>query len=348
MDVSNIVAIRNDTNKNSYLWKISVVTALTLIFAFLSGFSLGKAFLFQKFIFSSSWLTFIIFLTLFLIFFIFESLFAHSLRFWTLLLETLVFSFAFYLSRNGGKIILMSLLWSLGVWLIMLLCFWAGSFLMRRRMNDLMKLRWNDITKRGLVLALIGINLFICLQWMGNVITQLDSLFTPKTINILLQPSTPILKKYFANFDWNMMVDDFIKGVVTDQTEKLFEQNKEQLKNFPTSYIEQQKKSLIEQNSKVMKEQLSEVVGFKLQGTESLNIAAYQFLYNKYRAADLKIKQMIILIIFVLMFAILRFLAVFVNWVTRILGWLIYEILLSAGFVSVATENKIKESIILY
>lgn len=348
MDIPNILTTASDHSKTNYLWKIFALMILVLIFAFLSGWSLGKAFLFQKFIFSSSWITFLLFLTLFLIFYLFESLFARSVRFGALLMETFIFTFAFYLSRNSGKVAPMALLWSTGVWLVMLLCFWGGTFLMRRRMNDLIKLRWNDITKRGLVLALIGINLFICLQWLGNVITQLDTLFTPKTINIILKPSTPIFKKYFTNFDWSMMTDDFIKAVITDQTEKLFEQNKEQLKKFPTSYIEQQKKNMIEQNLKAMKDQLSEIAGFKLQGAESLNMVAYQFLYNKYRAAELQIKQMIILIVFAFMFALLRFLSVFVNWWTRILGWLIYEILLSSGFVAVTTENKIKENLILY
>lgn len=348
MDISNILTTESNHAKTKYLLKISILSGFVLIFAFLSGWSLGKAFLFQKFIFNLSWIALLLFLTLFLIFYLVESLFARSVRFGALLLETFVFVFAFYLSRNSGKIVPMSLLWSVGVWLVMLLCFWGGTFLMRRRMNDLIKLRWNEIAKRGLVLALIGINLFICLQWLGGVITQLDTLFTPKTINIALKPSTPILKKYFTNFDWNMMTDDFIKVVITDQTEKLFEQNKEQLKNLPTSYVEQQKKTIIEQNSKAMKDQLSELAGFKLQGTESLNMVAYQFLYNKYRAAELQIKQMIILIIFAFMFAILRFLSVFINWWTRVLGWLIYEILLSSGFVAIATENKIKENIILY
>ena len=339
----------NSHSSSNYGWKIAIFMILTLIFAGLSGYALGKLFVFGKFLGMAAWIAFLIFLVLFQIFFILETLFARGLRFWSIFLETIGFALAFYVSRNGFKIVPMVLFWSLGVWLILLLCVWVGAWLMRRRKDDLLRLRWNEITKRGLVMFLIGVNLFICLEWMGGVIGQMDSLFSVKTIDFVLKPSTPIMRNYFGeNFDWNMMVDEFIRNLVTAQTEKIFEAQKDKLSIFPTSYIEQQKKALIEQNSKALKEQMSGIVGFNLTGTESLNLVAYQFLFNKYRAADIKVKQLIILIVAALMFIFLRVLAGIINLITRWIGWLVYELMIVSGFAAISTANRTKEDLILF
>jgi len=338
----------NSHSKSNYRWKIAILLVLSLIFAGLSGYALGKFFVFSKFLGMAAWLAFLIFLILFQIFFILETLFAVGLRFWSIFFETLVFVLAFYVSRNGLKIVPMVLFWSIGVWLVFLLCVWVGAWLMRRRKDDLLRLRWNEITKRGLVMVLIGFNLFICLHWMGDTFNQIDSLFSIKTINTILKPSTPIMKSYFGNFDWNMMVDDFVKNLATKQTEEIFEAQKDKLLMFPTSYIEQQKKSLIEQNLEATKKQLSNIVGFNLSGNESLNLVVYQFLFNKYRSADIQVKQLIILIIAALMFTFLRILASIVNLIVRLIGGIIYELMIVSGFASILTLNRTKEDLILF
>jgi len=117
---------------------------------------------------------------------------------------------------------------------------------------------------------------------------------------------------------------------------------------FPTSYIEQQKKSLIEQNLEATKKQLSNIVGFNLSGNESLNLVVYQFLFNKYRSADIQVKQLIILIIAALMFTFLRILASIVNLIVRLIGGIIYELMIVSGFASILTLNRTKEDLILF
>jgi putative flippase GtrA len=50
----------------------------------------------------------------------------------------------------------------------------AWTFNDKKRKGDLLRLRWNEMAKSGLTLMLIGINLFICLQWMGEIILKPD------------------------------------------------------------------------------------------------------------------------------------------------------------------------------
>ncbi len=204
MDKLNILAYTAENNsKQKYGLKIVIITVLTSIFACLSGWALAQVFLSSEYLFFNRLILFLILLIFFLVFFILETLFSRLLRFGSLVIETFIFAATFYLTRNAMKITPMSLVWTLTVWVVVASCFWGGAFIIRKKTNDLIKIKWNEITKRGLILLLIGINLFICLQWLGGVIVDVDKLFSKKSIDLILKPSTPILKNYFYGFSSN-------------------------------------------------------------------------------------------------------------------------------------------------
>ncbi len=339
----------HSTEKSNYWWKILIFTVLALITASLAGASLGYLFLGKSFLGFSSFWGFLIFLCLFGLFFIMESLFAQGARFGAVLLESFIFALSFYAIRIGfSKFNGFMLMWSLGVWLLFLLCLWGGRFKMRQRKSDLLRLKWNEMVKGGLALVLIGVNLFICLQWMGNVLIQPDRLFTQKTIDAILKPATPLLQVYFTDFDPYMTVDAFTKSVISEQVESMFVQSEDSKNYIPKNIIEQQKKDLIEQNSFAFRSQLGELLGFPLSGTEQINTVVFQFLLLKFQSLNITTKQYIILGIAFLMFLVFRIIAIFIGWVIQMIGWFIYELLLAGGFGAVKIEMKNKEDLVLY
>jgi len=349
MAVLEIFSSANHYGKSNYWWKILIFTVLASISAVLAGLSLGYLFLGKSFLGFSSFWGFLIYLCLFAIFFTLESLFAEGARFGAIIVESFLFALSFYAIRIGFQTINgLVLMWSLGVWLLLVLCLWGGRLRMRKRKSDLLRLRWNEMVKGGLALVLIGINLFICLQWMGNAIFQPDRLFTQKTVDAILKPATPLLRFYFTGFDPYMTVNEFIKNIISEQVEAMFVQPEDTKNYIPKNIMDQQKKDLIEQNSIAFRNQLSEWAGFSLSGTESVNTVVFQFLLSKYRALSITTQQYIILGIALLMFVVFRIFAIVVAWVIQMIGWLIYELLLAANFGAVKIEMKNKEDLILY
>jgi len=349
MAVLEIFSSQNHSAEHShYWWKILIISGAGLIFSILSGFGLGKVFAGGNFLGFSAFGGFLIFLSLFLIFFILEGLVGKGARFGGVFLQSLAFVLGYYFAKSDIKLNAFIIFWNVGVLLILILCLWVGRLIMRKRKEDLLRLRWNEMTKGGLALMLVGVNLFICLQWVGNVIIQPDFLFSQKTVDVILKPATPIVRLYFKDFKWNMTVDEFIKNLITEQVEAMFQQTKGELSQLPTSYIENQKKILIQQNATLLKTQLSNWLKIQLSGNEAVDIVVFQFLLNKYRALDVQIKQFIILFIAAIMFLLLRMLAIVFSWVVRLIGWLIYEIFISANFVVITTETRNKENLLIY
>ncbi len=228
--------------KTNYWWKILLITVFSSVFAILAGLSLGHIFIKVDFLETSPWLMFIIFLTLFLILFLLESLFANGTRFGSIVIQSLLFTFGFYITKFALNFDSFSLFWNIGIFLILTLCLWLGRLMARKRKGDLLRLRWNEMAKSGLTLMLIGINLFICLQWMGEIIFKPDLLLTPQTVNTILKPATPIFQLYFGKeFKPEMRIDDFIRNLAAKQVETILNEKKEELAYVPQATIDKQK-----------------------------------------------------------------------------------------------------------
>ncbi|HPC37574.1 MAG TPA: hypothetical protein PKX03_01845 [Candidatus Paceibacterota bacterium] len=350
MSFLEIVAGQNSPiRKTNYWWKILLITVFSSIFAILAGLSLGHIFIEVEFLETSPWLMFLIFLTLFLTLFLLESLFANGMRFGSIIIQSLLFTFGFYITKFSLNFDSFSLFWNIGIFLILILCLWLGRLMTRKRKSDLLRLRWNEMAKSGLTLMLIGINLFICLQWMGEIIFKPDLLLTPQTVNTILKPATPIFKIYFGEeFKPEMQIDDFIRNLAAKQVEATFDEKKEELAHVPKATIDKQKKDLIEQNFIILKAQLSKQLEIKLSGNETFELVVFEFLDNVYQKLDVSIKQYIILIITLLMFVALRVVAIFVSLIVRIIGWFFYELFIASGYVAIKYESRNKEDLIVY
>ncbi len=350
MSLLEVVAGQDGVAKKSnYWWKILLITIFSGAFALLAGLSLGNIFTKTEFLGASSWLMFLIFLGFFAILFLIESLGANSARFGSIVFQSLLFTTGFYLTKFDSNFDKFILLWNIGVCLILMLCLWMGRLVTRKRKADFLKLRWSEITKTGLTIILIGINLFICLQWMGEVILKPELLVTPEAVDSILKPATPIFKLYFGeNFSPKMSIDSFIKDLSTKQVEMSINEKNQELANVPKETINKQKEMLIEQNFNLLKTQLSEQLEMELGGNEAFDLVAFQFLNNKYQKLDVSLKQYIILAIALLMFIILRILAIFIAFLVRIVGWFVYELLIASGYLAMKYESRNKEDLAIY
>jgi len=338
----------SEIKKSNYWWKIILITFFSAIFAILVGVSLGNIFTRNNFLGTSALLMFIVFVVLFAIFFILESLFSQGVRFGSIVIQSILITFGFYIIKYELIFTSFNLLWSGGVCLVLLFFLWFGRLTIRKKKNDLLKLRWNEMIKSGLTLILVGINFFVCLQWMGGIILKPDNLITQESIDIVLKPGTPILKLYFKDFTPNMEINDFIVNLATSQVEKSFEQQKEELKNISKTTIAEQKKKLIEENINSIKDQLNKEANIQLTEKETFSNVFYEFLNNKYQKLDIKIKQYIILLIALLMFIIFRVIAIFVALIIRIIGWFFYEFSIASGYGAIKYESRNKEDLTIY
>jgi len=334
-----------NSGKDNYVWKILIFGILGIILAFAIGFSTNKIFLHESVIGLSATLVFLLALILFLIDFSLESLFAQSLRWPMIILQSLAVVAGLYFGRPNNFWI-----WQLSWIAIFILFFWFGRHLMQTAAEDMLKLRWQRITKKGLAQLLTVFALFISVS-LGVFLWQRPNneiMISESALTSILNSGNFVVHLYLKDFDWKMKTDDFLKivaeKVVNSSLEKMLGKS---LEGLPAAYVENQKQAFIEQNIPSLKNQISQFVGFTIRGQDSLAHVAYQFVYGKLRNLPASVNQIIVIVFVVVVFIALRALAALVSVVARFLGYLLYEILLAVGFVHLIYEGRTKESVVL-
>jgi len=331
--------------KSGYSWKILIFGILGIILAFAIGFSTSKIFLKEPVIGLPATLVLLLAIVLFLINFSLESVFAQSLRWPMIILQSVGVAAGLYLGRPNNFLI-----WQLAWIVVFVLLFWFARHLMQAAAEDMLKLRWHRMTKKGLAQILTAFALFISLSlgiflWQGP---NKEIMIPENTLISILSPGNFIVRIYFKDFDWQMKIDDFLKilaeKAVNSSLEKMLGKSLEEL---PAAYIASQKRAFIEENIPALKNQISQLVGFSIKGQDTLAHIAYQFISLKLRALPPSVYQIILAVFIVLLFFILKAVGVLVSIVARLLGYLVYEILLALGFIHMIYEGRTKESIVL-
>lgn len=331
--------------KSGYSWKILIFGILGIILAFGLGFSAMKIFSGEPIVgFSAFWLLLIL-LVLFLVNFALESILAQSLRLSILFLDSLAIVAGFYLAKSSSFLI-----WEL-VWIAVFFVFFIYSrHLIQSSAEQMLKLKWMKMTKKGIGQALTVFLLFASISF-GIFISQKppnEFFISEGALGSFLNSGNFLARLYLENFNWNLKFGDFSKMIVektiSGTLEKMLGKS---LEGLPPNVIASQKQLLIEQNLPLFKEQISKAVGFSIKDNQTLVNVIHQFLFNKFQGLPPNIHQIIIAVLVVLLFFTLKTLSFIVSFIARAIGYLIYEAFLAAGFVHVIYEGRTKESVIL-
>lgn len=235
----------------------------------------------------------------------------------------------------------------------------AGSRQIKRESNDLLKIRWWRIGRRGLKYFFWAITIIIAISLYFSPYGKLELLLNQDNFNKLLNSSTPVIKMFFLDFSWDATIDDLIEN----QLQRLLSQSKESSKEIYLKQLSELgispdyvfKKEGPEKLSAAMggksptieqyKKDLSEKLGIKISGNEKINELAYNLTFSRYYKFSPKIQNYTTIIIIALISLTVKSVSIILIWLILIVGFLIYELLISNGFLVIKTENAIKEKV---
>jgi len=335
--------------KNYYGLKMIILTAVVVIFAFILGFSIAKIFSHEKIFGLSGYYAMAISTLFFLSFFSLESVFGQNSRILYSIGEAVVFMTGYLLGRGSL---------SVGLGELILLAVLVGFFILGRSAifkskEEMMKIHWQKMIKRGVSLVLTGLIIFWSIGFGLAIWEKPDNGFfvTPKGLEKLLNYNNFLVRFYLPDFTWSMTVDKFITNLsektVNSAMEKLMGDQPQQTIGGSADIINQQKQKLISENVSTLRLKLSEILNKSLTGQETLADTAYQWLFGKFQSIPQNMKDYLLVALMLVLFITLKVFAPLISLVVRFFSFLIYEVLMALGFANMSYEPRNKENIVV-
>ncbi len=339
------LSLADDIEKKSgYNWKILSLDILGIFWSLICGFLILKVFQGEIFLgFHSAWWL-ILFSLLFLGNFIIESVFSEKTRFVFVFLQALAFGAGFYLAGD-----LLSY-WRIGLAIIPLIFIYLGKRSIISAEQDMLKLRWWRMTRRGATLILMGLITFsivgfgiFFLEKPGD-----DLIISQEGLSRFLSPSNSIFRIFYEDFSWNMRIDDFSKGLVEKTAGDLLDDpSGSSFDNLPLSIngiLEAKKKEAIQQSAGMIISQISSFLRIDIENSDTLENIFHKWISQKFNSFSDFTRRSLIVGFLIVILLIARAIVPIVSIIIRAITWLIYEFFLATGFAVIAYETKSKEN----
>ncbi|MEE8131638.1 MAG: hypothetical protein V3T98_01180 [Candidatus Paceibacterota bacterium] len=314
--------------------KIGALAAVGIISFFLFGFFL-KLFIVEKA--ANSFIFLIAAAVGFLIVFLLQIFFIKTL--WRanfiIFLETLGLAAGFY-----DKISSTLLITVLVVFLILLWANYSG----RREFHNMLKLRFFRISKIVFPKVIMGLALFASviyynLSGLGEFAAAGESkeiFISQSSFEKIIAPASGIIQKL------NIMPEFDFSSSIREIAERQIKENP-QIQMLPASIKEQ----AINKAADEIEKQISDLIGVPVKTESSISQTLYQAMVDKFNKMSQNVKNAILIGIAAVIFLTIEGIAWPIRWIVAVLAWLVYEILLAAGFATVVLEGKSREMVIL-
>ncbi|MEK7555651.1 MAG: hypothetical protein AAB516_02450, partial [Patescibacteria group bacterium] len=138
--------------------------------------------------------------------------------------------------------------------------------------------------------------------------------------------------------DFSLPIGDLVK----DMAKKQIEENS-QFQTLPQAMRNQ----LIVKATKEIETQISDFFGVPTESKSTISEMLYKAMVDKFNKMPKNIKNIILIGIAALIFLTIEGIAWPIRWLVSVLAWLVYEILLAAGFATIVLEKKSREIVIL-
>lgn len=335
--------------KNHYGLKILILTVITVVFAFVLGFSIAKIFNHEKIFGLSGYYSMAVSALLFLSFFSLESVFGQTSRILYSIGEAIILMAGYLLARGSfsfglGELILLA---------VLVAFFFLGRSAIFKNREEMMKIRWQKMIKRGVALTLTGLIIFWSIGFGMAIWEKPDNGFfvTPKGLEKFLNYNNFLVRLYLPDFTWSMTVDKFIMNLsektVNSAMEKMFGDQLKQKIEGNVDVVNKQKQALISENVSILRQKLSEILNKPLTGQETLSDTAYQWLFGKFQSIPQNMKNYLLVALMLVLFITLKVFAPLISLIVRFFSFLIYEVLMALGFANMTYEPRSKENIVV-
>ncbi len=328
----------NEAEVDRSMVKIGALAAVGVISFFLFGFFL-KLFILEKA--GDSFIFLAVAAIVFLIIFFFQIFFIKTSQWINLIisLESLGLAVGFY-----DKISSTLLLAVLAVFLILLWANYSG----RREFQNTLKIRFFQISRIVFPKAIMGLALFASVAYydlsgLGDFAStgkNQEFFISQSSFEKIILPTAGIVNKLNISpeIDFSLPIGDLVK----DMAKKQIEENS-QFQTLPQAMRNQ----LIVKATKEIETQISDFFGVPTESKSTISEMLYKAMVDKFNKMPKNIKNIILIGIAALIFLTIEGIAWPIRWLVSVLAWLVYEILLAAGFATIVLEKKSREIVIL-
>lgn len=200
------------------------------------------------------------------------------------------------------------------------------------------KIYFGKIIRVVAPLAVTAIALLFSYAYTMNVVSP-DLNISEKGFNALLSPLGSALRKFIPEFELTMTFNKLMEAVILSDLPQL----PAELRAAPR----EAKLQLLNESRGEVLRFVSEKLGVTARGADQVSEVLYRAANNKLSVIPEKWRQILPVGFGVLVFLTVRGLAFIINYLTMLLGWLLYRLLLAVGFFHVVSEQASKESVVL-
>lgn len=284
---------------------------------------------FTSFFFERGQLIYAAILTvLFLIIFILQNLFIKGFDklFLAALLEVGALAMPFYDNFSSYFIIAAALAVAL---------LFKASFDSRKELEATIKVRFFKVSRLSLNSAAPALVLFLLVMFVTK-----GGLFTEESVNLLLRPLVPVVKKYAPDFSSSMPTVELLNSVIVSN---LSETEIKDLNKLPL----QAQNQLIAKSVDGLKERVESFIGSGIDLQKPVSVNVYNALCSGYGSLNSTSRTILIVVVLLLLLSLIRSLTPFIHAPIALLAFILYEALLAANFFVVQLESRSREVIIL-
>ncbi len=228
------------------------------------------------------------------------------------------------------------------VFLLLVLANYSGT----SELENMLKIKVWKVGKRALPKAMLALSLFISLIYYlalnRNLALWPNNFFiSEQTFEKVIFPTEPFIQKFFPQFEFQVTTDEFLHRLAESQVDEAVKS--QNVGKLPDSL----KAELIAKSASDLGGKFASSLGIQLESQDTVAGTLYKALVQRIMLLPSNVHDALPLILAAVVFLLIISLGWLLRWVSSVLAFLIYKLLMYAGFAQLVLEGRSREIAIL-
>jgi len=223
-----------------------------------------------------------------------------------------------------------------------------GGFSVFHEKEEALKIRWGRVIRGGMGWYLNVLAVFLVMLYMSMFNVATERIILPQSyVRDMLDSATPFVQKILPGFSGGIGFDAFL----TQEAERRFDAYAKESfgadVDINTPQIKTQKKQIMRDIVKELRGQWEELTGSRVEPSTPLYDVVYRSVNDKIVPPAFKGTPLFLVVLAVLGFLIARGFGIFVHLGVLLFGYILLELLVVAGVITIQFEPRSKEIFLL-
>ncbi len=224
---------------------------------------------------------------------------------------------------------------------------WGGLSIFHGK-EEVLKVRWSTVIRSGMGWYLNALALFLVMLYMSMFNVATERIVLPEVyVRDMLDSATPLVQKFLPGFNGGIGFDDFLR----QEAERRFDvYAKESLGagvDINAPQVKAQKKQIVRDVVKELRGRWEELTGFRVEPSTPLYDVVYRSVNDKLVPPAVKETPLFLFVLALFAFLIVRGFGIFVHLGVLVVGYILLELLVVIGIVTIQFEPRSKETLLL-